>query len=194
MIRPPLIFLLSTIAATGMASAQDLRRCMLEDGTVVHTDGKCDTGQIEQPAVVTGATPATATPSRGAMSAPPACSRNAGELLFNVRTAIDARDVNMLARSYHWPGLGDAQVESVLLRLEALVQRPLTDIRLLFPYDAGTAYAADGSTDAVDAGHTSTPQVPIGLKLLQYASPTDNTLTATRFTLWRHFGCWWIRY
>lgn len=184
--------LLLATACFGPAAAQDMRRCLLADGTVVHTDGQCADGQTEQPDTVPGNVQTT--PGRAGIAPPPGCSANAGELLFNVRVAVDSRDVNMLARSYHWPGLGDAQVESVLVRLEALVQRPLTDIRLLFPFDAGTGYAADSSADAVDAGHPSAPQMPIGLKLLQYASPTDNTLTATRFTLWRHFGCWWIRY
>lgn len=183
--RSALLVLLLALSAP--AAAQDMRRCLLADGSVVHTDGQCADGRTEQPGTVTGA--AQATSGRAGIAPPPACSGNAEELLFNVRSAVDSRDVNMLARSYHWPGLGDAQVESVLGRLETLVQRPLTDIRLLFPSEP-----AGGLADDADPGQPRAPQIPTGLKLLQYASPADNTLTATRFTLWRHFGCWWIRY
>lgn len=185
MLRYAFLLLLLPIAAQSVA--QDMRRCLLADGTVVHTDGQCADGQTEQPVVP--AREVQSLTGHTGIAPPPACSGNADELLFNVRAAVDSRDVNMLARSYHWPGLGEAQVESVLGRLETLVQRPLTDIRLLFPSDPG-----DGLADDADPGQPRAPQIPIGLKLLQYASPTDNTLTATRFTLWRHFGCWWIRY
>lgn len=185
-------------ALAGAADAEDLRRCQRADGSVVYTDRQCEPGQNEQTAAH------EQIPSRRpgpAIAPPPACSGSADDLLFNVRVAIDAHDVNLLARSYHWPGLGDAQVESVLNRLDALVQRPLVDIRLVYP-ETGSRVPSDADADSdviepnPDAGYpavTHTP-TPNGLKLQQYASSASNEILGTRFGLQRHFNCWWIRY
>lgn len=182
------------------ANAQDLRRCQLDDGSIVYTDRQCETGQTESATSI----PNTASARSGvrAMAPPPACSTSTSDLLYNVRIAIDSHDVNLLARSYHWPGLGDAQVESVLNRLDALVQRPLVDIRLLYPESASTSGNGISDTDPAvmesdlgsdDPTVNSTP-APYGLKLQQYASSTSNEILGTRFGLQRHFNCWWIRY
>ena len=189
---------LATMA--GAAAAEDLRRCQRTDGSVVYTDRQCEPGQNEQtaaPAYVPSSRPGLA-----AIAPPPACSGSADDLLFNVRTAIDAHDVNLLARSYHWPGLGDAQVESVLDRLDALVQKPLVDIRLLYPEPATIQAIPVTDPEGDDAGLESDPDpyarkksaVPFALKLQQYASSDSSEILGTRFGLQRHFNCWWIRY
>jgi hypothetical protein len=145
-----------------------------------------------------------AKPGIRAMAPPPACSKTPNDLLYNVRIAIDSHDVNLLARSYHWPGLGDAQVESVLNRMDSLVQRPLVDIRLLYPESVGKPEETMDDADSVseemksnqDAEYSSVKHTPTpyGLKLQQYAASTSNEILGTRFGLQRHFNCWWIRY
>lgn len=184
------------------ANAQDLRRCQRADGSVIYTDRQCESGQGEMAKAIPGNAPAK--PGIRVMTAPPACSSTANDLLYNVRIAIDSHDVNLLARSYHWPGLGDAQVESVLNRMDALVQRPLVDIRLLYPEPAVSPDMAANDADAASDDLESNPggeqpavnhtPTPYGLKLQQYASSTSNEILSTRFGLQRHFNCWWIRY
>jgi hypothetical protein len=184
------------------ANAQDLRRCQRADGSVIYTDRQCESGQGEMATQIPNNAPAK--PGVRAMAPPPACSQTANDLLYNVRIAIDSHDVNLLARSYHWPGLGDAQVESVLNRMDALVQRPLVDIRLLYPESTvnpeklitDADIASDDLKSNPDAEYSAvnhTP-TPYGLKLQQYASSTSSEILATRFGLQRHFNCWWIRY
>lgn len=184
------------------ADAQDLRRCQRADGSVIYTDRQCESGQGEMATAVPFNAPSTS--GIRAMTPPPACSRTPNDLLYNVRIAIESHDVNLLARSYHWPGLGDAQVESVLNRMDALVQKPLVDIRLLYPESVDLP--EKGITDGIIASEDSEPNrdveysavshtpAPYGLKLQQYTSSTSNEILGTRFGLQRHFNCWWIRY
>lgn len=181
------------------ANAQDLRRCQRADGSVVYTDRQCEPGQSEQAAAA--AYIPSRQPGHAAVAPPPACSGSADDLLFNVRTAIDAHDVNLLARNYHWPGLGDAQAESVLDRLDALVQKPLVDIRLLYHEPASSPEIPLSDTDIDPAGAGSDPDqyarkaaAPYALKLQQYATSDGGEILGTRFGLLRHFSCWWIRY
>lgn len=186
----------------GMANAQDMRRCQRSDGSIVYTDRQCESGQNERPAD-TAAAPQPKS-ARAAMTAPPACSASAEDLLYNVRIAIDSHDVNLLARSYHWPGLGDAQVESILNRLDVVVQRPLVDIRLVYPEpvnSAGNMMPDPDIDSAVTESDLSTEHytarsapAPYGLKVQQYAASNSNEILGVRFGLHRHFNCWWIRY
>lgn len=189
-VLPLLLMLLS-----GMADAQDMRRCQRSDGSIVYTDRQCESGQSERP-VDTAAAPQPKS-ARAAMTAPPACSASAEDLLYNVRIAIDSHDVNLLARSYHWPGLGDAQVESILNRLDVLVQRPLVDIRLVYPETPDNDIdSAVMESDLMNTEYYAARSVPTpyGLKLQQYAASNSNEILGVRFGLHRHFSCWWIRY
>lgn len=202
MVRHLLVMSLLFATLPAMVAAQDLRRCIGADGNVTFTDRQCEAGQSERPAQTTAAVH----PRSGhiAMAPPPACSATADDLLYNVRNAIDSHDVNLLARSYHWPGLGDTQAESILDRLDALVQRPLVDIQLQFAITPGALESTEPVSDdaSAEAGPEAdetvyipaVPRSPHGLKVLQYASPTSTEVIGTRFGLQRHFDCWWIRY
>ena len=202
MVRHVLILPMLLLLLPAGLAAQDMRRCQRADGSVIYTDRQCEPDQSEKPADTVAAPYARS--GRAAMTAPPACSRSSDDLLYNVRIAIDSHDVNLLARSYHWPGLGDSQVESVLNRLDAMVQKPLVDIRLLFAAaparqleieaDSGNSVeSAESDADNVMYADAP-PQIPYGLKVLQYASPTDTRVVGTAFGLHRYFDCWWIRY
>ena len=202
MVRHLLILSLVLVTLPDKVAAQDLRRCIGADGSVTFTDRQCEADQNEKPAQTTVAT----YPRSGhiTMAPPPACSASADDLLYNVRNAIDSHDVNLLARSYHWPGLGDAQAESILDRLDALVQRPLVDIRLLFATlpetqtdvesDSGDPTEISGLDQDQPAPAPVLSYAPYGLKVLQYASASSTEVIGTRFGLQRHFDCWWIRY
>ena len=50
------------------------------------------------------------------------------ELIYEITTAIDTRDVNRLGAVYHWVGLNAASGDSILDRLQTVVDRPLVDI------------------------------------------------------------------
>ena len=195
--RIPLLFLLLVGSTT---SAQDMRRCQGTDGSVVYTDRLCESEQSEKPAAstVTAVAPQTLRSGRTGMPPPPACSKSPGELLYSVRSAIDMKDVNQLVKSYHWVGVSQEQSESLLGRLDAMADRPLLDVQLLYP-ELDTQTLPDSSeSELYDAGDYSTREptrtLPHALKVMQYRSNTATETVSTVFRLQRHYECWWIRF
>jgi hypothetical protein len=172
--------------------AQDVRRCLQSDGTVVVTDGVCATDAIEKARVPEPILRTPGLPKRAGIPAPPACNSTAEDLQYSVRTAIDMRDINQLAKHYHWPGVTDAQAEALMDRLEKLLLKPVLDVQLLYSQttpEPGLDYL---SPDEMDIGLAA--RTPYGLKITQYQGNADDTLQSTAFRLQRHYNCWWIRY
>ncbi len=188
------------------AHAQDVRRCVKTDGTVVFTDRVCSEEEQEKLQQ-----PPTTLPNSGIrlgarpyIALPPSCNRNPDELMYGIRSAINMNDVNQLAKQYHWPEVSDAQAELLMNRLEVLVNNPLIDIQLLYPVAAENEQALielnhDSETYLDDAGEPDAVQharrsQPYALRVVQYLSNTNNQTHSSTFRLQRHFECWWIRY
>lgn len=187
------------------ASAQ-VRRCVMPDGRSIFTDRACaDIGAVErlpQPEASNGASRAY----RGG------CARSLQDLVYEMTTAIDARDANRLASIYHWAGMSGSGGYAIWSRLDAVANRPLVDIAPVMP---GTPepepVIVDGEVRGIGTrapvGHTDNaattdgdlyPQTtvrraPIGLRVEQTLG-RSSTPSRTVFGLTRHFGCWWIRF
>lgn len=194
--RPAVIgALLSTLAITAFvptpATAQ-IRRCTTPDGGTVFTDRSCDSlGAVE------------ARPQADGDSGGPAalryrggCSRRLQDLVSEVTAAIDARDTNRLARSYHWVGMSHSNGYAVIERLDRITQRPLLNIAALRP--ARTVVASPVSLPlAASDGQAATPATPpaprrpVALRIDQ-AQADGITPSTTTFGLRRHMDCWWI--
>lgn len=174
-----------------LALAQEFRRCVSADGSVIFTDKSCLESQTEKQVVAD--IPITNSATRPLIPLPESCNHSASGLLYNVRSAIDMQNVNQLAKYYHWIGLSDAQAENILTRLELLVSKPLADIRLIQAHQASAPI--DSSEQDIDSESQSAepPSSPIGLKVIQYQS-NNTELESTQFRLQRNFNCWWIRY
>ncbi len=179
------------------AAAQDVRRCVRADGSVVYTDGRCSDAQNEkQPAApaspaVTPGLPGVGSHSYVAM--PPSCSRTPDDLLYGVRSAIDMRDTNQLAKYYHWLNVSDTQAEQLMDRLEKLVNSPLMDIQLMYPAEPeaashSTAMNAVGPKTAETKSWRMIQRLPpdrrapYALKLMQYQSSTSSRRHAVRYS------------
>lgn len=187
------------------AGAQ-VRRCTTPDGGTVYTDRNCATlGAVEtRPATDAAGAPGAALRYRGG------CSRRLQDLVFEVTSAIDARDTNWLARSYHWAGMGHRNGYAVLDRLDAIAHRPLLNVTALRPAQT-VVVPAPGSAGATPAGPaplsalvtgTATgtmappsappaPRRPVALRIDQVLSD-GVTPSTTTFGLRRHMDCWWI--
>jgi len=194
------ITVLYLLLAGCAASAQDMHRCQRGDGSVVYTDRLCEPEQTEKPATASSGsqTPQASRSGRTGLPPPPACSKSPGELLYSVRSAIDMKDVNQLVKSYHWVGVSQEQSESLLGRLDAMADRPLLDVQLLYP-ELDTQTLPDSSeSELYDAGDYSTREptrtLPHALKVMQYRSNTATETVSTVFRLQRHYECWWIRF
>lgn len=184
--RPFLPCLLALAALAGIAlpsvAGAEVRRCMLPNGQTLYTDRRCaDLGAVERRAPV--ATSGTAASTRIYRAG---CARNFQDLLYELTTAIDSRDVNRLAALYHWPGMSATPALRVMRQLDAIVQRPLVDIVPIL------AAAPDGD-DEYDGYYvqTSARRPPVGLRLEQTLA-NDSTPSRTVFGLRRHMECWWV--
>ena len=194
------ITLLILLLAGSTASAQDMHRCQRADGSVVYTDRLCEPEQTEKPAPspAAPAIPQTSRSGRTGLPPPPACSKSPDELLYSVRSAIDMKDVNQLVKSYHWVGVGQEQSEGLLTRLDAMVDRPLLDVQLLYPEmvtDTVSEPAPESMAEESENAYREPLQKPpYGLKVMQYRSNTATETVSTVFRLQRHYQCWWIRF
>jgi hypothetical protein len=202
-----LVLWLSALACTQSAAAQDVRRCVRADGSVVYTDARCTDAENEKQHAVP--VPPADTPGiqgigpRSYVAMPPSCSRTPDDLLYGVRSAIEMRNTNQLAKYYHWLNVSDAQAEQIMDRLEKLVNSPLMDIQLVFPaqpeqplLDGGYGVEENADTEFSGDMITAAPnrRAPYALKLMQYQSSTSSEAHSTVFRLQRHFDCWWVRY
>jgi len=205
----PFTFLLFSLLFwlfAGEASAE-VRRCVTPDGKVVFTDRAClDLGGVERPQ--------HASPSPGATRVyRSGCARNLEELVFELTTAIDARDANRLASVYHWAGMAGSTGYEVWNRLDRVAKRPLVDIVPVMPaspvasptsiladenlggnrVDDGSAEKKTGPLEDERYPQAAARRTPIGLRIEQTLG-NSSTPSRTVFELTRHFGCWWVRF
>ncbi len=159
--------------------AQQVHRCVAAGGETVYSDRRCeDLGARDR------LPPA---PPRTGAAAPPAqvgCPRRLSDLVYRLRDAVQARDVNRLSGLYLWPALSDRGAGQVLSRLEAIVQRPLLDIAPVYP---------DADPDAPDAAAGTPRPRPRGLRLEQTLAG-GSTPSRTVFELRRQYDCFWISF
>ncbi len=173
--RARALLALLLLAACPLAWA-DVRRCAAPDGTTIYTDKRCaDLGAVDSVARDASA----GLPARLYRNA---CSHTLQDLVLELTTAIDSRDVNRLAGIYHWVGMSGASAYSVMDRLQVIVQRPLVDIAPMFPagQDNGDYYP-----------QTTTHRAPSGLRLEQTLA-NGSTPSRTVLGLRRYLGCWWV--
>lgn len=204
-----LVLFLGLTAPTASVQAQQrgsgIQQCERADGTRIYTDQDCaafaavpapvegellmrlesdggpdaglDAGHLagarpRSPDVVPQRHPSARSPARG-------CARSPTQLVMDLRDAWERRDVNRLAASHHWAGSGTQEATAVMSRLEALVKRPLLDIRHYPGRYAGPAQVAGpGPASAGD-------QLQISL------GGPDGKTRGLRIV--RHEGCYFVR-
>ena len=137
-LRLVMLFLLA--APTGPARAE-VRRCTATDGTTVFTDRRCeDVGAIAR---VPSGTSGSGTAARLYRNA---CSRNLQDLVYEVTSAIDSRDVNRFAGVYYWAGMSTGAGYALMSRLRMVMQtleelvtslRACEHVERLNPYHEG---------------------------------------------------------
>lgn len=174
---------------TWMPQAQaQVRRCATADGGTVFTDRLCaEVDAVERlPRDEAGA---SLRPYRGG------CARTLQDLIHAVTSAIDARDGNRLATSYHWAGMSSRTGYGVIGRLDGIAQRPLIDITALRPATQVVVAERPGvSAPILDGDYY--PQIarsrrPTALRIDQTLAD-GITPSRTIFGLRRHMDCWWI--
>ena len=174
------LLLLPVLALGAFPVHAQVRHCTAADGTTIFTDRRCqDLGAVERIPRDTVA--------RVAPLYRNACSRTLQDLLYELTTSIDSRDVNRLAGLYQWTGMSTTGGYAIMDRLQRIVERPLVDV---------TAIHA-GNTDApAQTGGDYYPQfttrrAPVAIRLEQTLA-NGSTPSHTVLGLRRHLGCWWV--
>lgn len=186
------------------ASAQQINRCTNAQGVTVYSDRRCED---------VDASPRM--PARQARDAGSSglyrdsCARRLSDLVAQIQSAVEAKDVNRLSSIYLWNGMSNAASARVLDQLEAIVQSPLLDIAPVFapaPAYQATPAAAPAYTDAsrIDGAAPRLPstttvvessapprQRPVALRLEQRLG-TGSTSSRTVLELQRQYNCFWI--
>lgn len=175
--------------APGVYAQQKIQRCTAMNGETVYTDKRCeDVGAMDRlPQVTTGTSGSSGLYRSG-------CSRTLSDLVYQITAGIENKDVNRLASVYQWAGVSNATANSILNRLEAIVQRPLVDIAPIRPRPAPITDENGVVIDQNADGYypqTAPPQRPVGLRLQQTLA-NGSTPSQTVFGLRRSYGCFWI--
>ena len=165
------------LLCAGGSACAEVRHCVAADGTSVFTDRHCeDIGAVQRRQQAPAS--AHAGTHRGG------CPRTLQDLVFEVTTAIDTRDVNRLAGVYGWTGMSNSAGYALMDRLQAIVARPLVDIVPVYPGESAP-------TGGDYFPQTTTRRAPVALRLEQTLA---NGMTPSRTVLGlrRGFGCWWV--
>jgi hypothetical protein len=178
------------LAAPMTAHAQKVQRCTTMSGETVYTDKRCeDIGAMDRLPQVA---PGSSSGSGGIYRA--GCSRTLSDLVYQITSAVENKDVNRLASVYQWTGVSNAAANSILDKLQAVVDRPLVDIVPVRPQPPPIVDADGVVIDDNSDGYypqTAAPQRPIGLRLEQTLK-NGSTPSRTVFGLHRSYNCFWI--
>ena len=176
------VALAGAIPAT--AARAEVHRCTTPNGESVYTDKSCSAiGAIDRrPQSAAG-------PAGASRLYRSSCSRTLQDLVYELTSAIDNRDVNRLAGVYDWNGMSSSSAFRVMDRLDAIAQRPLVDVLPVMPRvpdEDGTL--VDGEYYPQDAVR----RAPVGLRLEQTIG-TSAAPSRTVLGLSRKMGCWGVR-
>jgi len=204
--RPlPLLLLAYTLVGWWPHGARaDVRRCVTASGQTIFTDRKCDEINATERLPRSSASPGARVRHAGG------CARTLQDLVFEITSAIDARDANRLAGVYHWPGTSADEGYRIWTQLDAVANRQLVDIVPVMPASRpppAAPIAADAPATANETGESQLPK-PVDPELYPQTSVGRNpvalrveqtlgngaTPARTVFGVTHYFGCWWVRF
>lgn len=115
------------VAVRASPAATGIHRCVNNQGQIIFTDQNCaDVDAVES------APSSSDSDSEGkSVIITHTCARKPEDLLFEVRSALEAQDVNRLAGSYLWTGMGTREAYSLMDQLSRFSSRPLVDVQLI---------------------------------------------------------------
>lgn len=188
------------------AAYTGIQRCRAADGTAVYTDKPCTVVGAHSEAMsgelaMRLRTEAMRDPSAdpmgnasfaqapavpvGRRSAASGCARTTTQLAMDIQGSIALHDVNRLAESYHWVGMGHRESIPVMQRLDR-VSRGQVLTTQYFDAQIGSAYGfasnGEGMPDDGAAG------------ILQVQLAGDEGARSLELNVERYAGCYFVRF
>ena len=204
-----LVAAVATPSPGPLHASSAILRCQSSDGTLVYTDKACSAfgakaapipGQVlvniareqalerrvsgvdaMQPApTTTTSTTGTAITRRDAAEG---CARSPQQLEGDVRGSFALGDVNRLAESYYWVGMGSRQGAQTMDRLQRLLDKPVEDSHYFI---AQIAMGGDGMDVADVLGGDG--------GMLQRVLGNDGVPAVVDFEVRRYAGCYFVQF
>lgn len=193
------------VAQPVQAAATGLQRCEGANGEVVYTDKACASfgaaavpmsGELltriayeeartyEDASLATAdrrASPTAVAPARRAAAS--GCARTPTQLSMDLQGALALGDVNRVAESYHWVGMGHRQAQQVLARLDDLAGRPVVHAQYFNAQIGGALAMADASSSSAPTGG-----------MLQVMFGEGSARRVVDFDVQRYSGCYFVRF
>lgn len=199
----PLLAALSLLPLPA-AAADVIHRCVAADGTMVYTDKPCgelDARPLAPPEPIEDGATRTdeSRPSGTVMNTGGAislggvtrddCVRRTDTLLFEIRAAVEARNVNRLASVYDWAGKSSGAAGNLLERLSRITDHPAAAVEFVYPQ-------RDPYADpmAMAAPAPAADERPTGVRIVQIAPGQDVPSFEENLRLVRNAACWWVSF
>jgi hypothetical protein len=189
----------SAAPGAGSVASGRLRRCISADGSTIFTDRRCQDLQALE------SSPDGGSYRPGSMVRVRSCAHSRDDLLFGVRSALEAHDVNRLADFYNWTGMSSEEGYRVLERLDRFTERPLVDVQLTTGQRPGQLgldeYFQDPEMTGDEPDLLGQPPPPPRprppprlLRVDQMRGDKDYSSQVTYFRLLTNAGCWWLQF
>jgi hypothetical protein len=201
---------LAGVPAPGPAHATSLQKCQTGDGSIGYTDGSCKVFGSDSVLVSSHAIQMTADTTvaygypgmergdavaaigmgsaGGRRSPADGCARTPTQLAMDLRASLALGDVNRVAESYHWAGMGNEEGQRTMDRLQRLVGHPVLDSRY---FDASY-----GMGDAMMFASAGNPPADAGGGQLQLLLGDDDGRGADTvdFDVHHYAGCYFVSF
>lgn len=112
------------------------------------------------------------------------CATTPQQLALDLQGSVALKDVNRVAESFDWAGMGNAQAQRIMARLEQVAQRNVRDAEYFDASIGQGALFADAGTPSVDGA----------AGLLQVTFDAGNGDSIVDFDVRRVKGCYFLRY
>jgi len=178
-----------------------INRCVNAAGENIYSDQTCsDLQAVERPE--SGGSNLVSSGHRVVVAR--TCARKPDELLSDVRNALAAQDVNRLAGSYLWTGMGSREAYLLMDRLSVFSARPLVDAQLESSAPEPDPYADQATPDFNSPGEESSEQStapaqsmgppPDVIRVEQTRSAKDAETATSYLRIVPAAGCLWVSF
>ena len=126
------------------------------------------------------------------------CLRRTDTLLFELRAAIEAQNVNRLASVYDWAGKDTGAAAAILDRLAKIASRPLASVEFRYPefdpFDTSVVLEPVGLPQGRAPAAKAPQERPVGVRIEQLAPGDIEPSFREDLRLVRNADCWWVSF